>query len=171
MIYAVIDTNVIVSALLSPHNDTSTALIRSHLLEGSIVPLYNEEIYQEYIDVLHRPKFHLPEGMIDDIGIPVRLDWTFASGRWLDVYLGGGLEGNYCLVATLAGDWVAKDGFSASLLGAGGIQFKITEKLGVYFEPELSWTFTPKNQILESYRTKNPLMFSVSSGLRITIGK
>ena len=105
------------------------------------------------------------------IGIPVRLDWTFASGRWLDVYLGGGLEGNYCLGATLAGDRVAKDGFSASLLGAGGIQFKITEKLGVYIEPELSWTFTPKNQILESYRTKNPLMFSVSSGLRITIGK
>lgn len=105
------------------------------------------------------------------IGIPVRLDWTFASGRWLDVYLGGGLEGNYCLGATLAGDRVAKDGFSASLLGAGGIQFKITEKLGVYIEPELCWTFAPKNQILESYRTKNPLMFSVSSGLRITIGK
>ena len=105
------------------------------------------------------------------IGIPMRLDWTLALGRWLDVYLGGGLEGNYCLGATLAGERVAKDGFSASLLGAGGIQFKITEKLGVFIEPELTWNITPKNQVLESYRTKNPLMFSVSSGLRITIGK
>jgi len=67
MIYAVIDTNVIISALLSPHSDSSTALIRSHLLDGSIVPLYNEEIYQEYLDVLHRPKFHLPEALIDGI--------------------------------------------------------------------------------------------------------
>ena len=105
------------------------------------------------------------------LGIPVRLDWTFASNRWLDVYLGGGLEGNYCLGATLAGKRVAKDGFSASLLGAGGIQFKITENWGVYVEPELSWTFAPKNLILESYQTKYPLMFSVTSGLRITIGK
>lgn len=67
MIYAVIDTNVIVSALLSPHSDSSTALIRSHLLDGSIVPLYNEEIYQEYLHVLHRPKFHLPEALIDGV--------------------------------------------------------------------------------------------------------
>ena len=67
MIYAVIDTNVIVSALLSPHSDSSTALLRSHLLDGSIVPLYNEEIYQEYVDVLHSPKFHLPEALIDDV--------------------------------------------------------------------------------------------------------
>lgn len=67
MIYAVIDTNVIISALLSPHSDSSTALIRNHLLDGSIVPLYNEEIYQEYLDVLHRPKFHLPEALIDGI--------------------------------------------------------------------------------------------------------
>ena len=105
------------------------------------------------------------------LGIPVRLDWTFASSKWLDVYLGAGFEGEYCLGATFAGEHIAKDGFSASLLGAGGIQFKITEKLGFYIEPELSWTIAPKNQVLQSYQTMNPLMFSVSSGLRITIGK
>ena len=105
------------------------------------------------------------------LGIPVRLDWTFASSKWLDVYLGAGFEGEYCLGATFAGEHIAKDGFSASLLGVGGIQFKITPILGVYIEPELSWTFIPRDPVLESYRTKNPLMFSVSSGLRITIGK
>ena len=34
------------------------------------------------------------------IGIPVRLDWTMASNRWLDVYLGGGLEGDVCVAAS-----------------------------------------------------------------------
>ncbi len=67
MVYAVIDTNVIVSALLSRHSDSSTAIIRRFILDGGIVPLYNEEIFQEYLDVLHRPKFHFPEDLIDDI--------------------------------------------------------------------------------------------------------
>ena len=67
MLYAVIDTNVLVSALLSSHDDSSTVVVRNHILEGTIVPLYNEEIFQEYLDVLHRPKFQFPTGKIDDI--------------------------------------------------------------------------------------------------------
>ena len=105
------------------------------------------------------------------LGIPVRLDWTLASNRWLDVYLGGGLEGSYCLGATLEGQWIAKDGFSASLLGAGGLQLNITKNLGLYLEPQISWTFTPKNTVLETYQSAHPVMFSVSTGLRFTIGK
>ena len=105
------------------------------------------------------------------LGIPVRLDWTLASGKWLDVYLGGGVEGDWCLGATLAGERIAKDGFSASLLGAGGIQFNPTKHVGLYLEPQLSWSFTPQKPVLETYRTENPLMFSLAAGLRFTIGK
>lgn len=67
MLCAVIDTNVLVSALLSRLDDSSTVVIRNHILEGTIVPLYNEEILQEYLDVLHRPKFQIPADKIDDI--------------------------------------------------------------------------------------------------------
>ena len=70
------------------------------------------------------------------VGVPVRLDWTLASSRWLDVYVGGGLEGDYCVGASLAGQRVVpKDGFSISALGAGGLQFNMTERLGLYVEP------------------------------------
>ena len=103
------------------------------------------------------------------LGIPVRLDWTLASNKWLDIYVGGGFEGDFCLGATLAGERIAKDDFCASLLGAGGIQFNLTKRFGVYVEPALSCTITPENPVPETYRTKHPLMFSVSSGLRITI--
>lgn len=48
MIYAVIDTNVIVSSLLSRKIDTGTVPIRKHILDGTIVPVFNEEIFQEY---------------------------------------------------------------------------------------------------------------------------
>lgn len=67
MIYAVIDTNVIVSSLLSRKIDTGTVLIRKHILDGIIVPVFNEEIFQEYEDVLHRAKFNLPADAVESI--------------------------------------------------------------------------------------------------------
>lgn len=104
------------------------------------------------------------------LGIPVRLDWSLASGRWLDVYLGGGLEADYCLGATLAGERIDKDGFGFSLLGAGGIQLNLTKQIGLYLEPQVSWTIPSQGQLLQTYRSDNPLMFSLAGGLRINIG-
>ncbi len=43
------------------------AVIRQHILEGTIIPLYNEEIFKEYTDVLHRPSLHLPTEQITGI--------------------------------------------------------------------------------------------------------
>ena len=67
MIYAVIDTNVFVSALLSHHPDSATVQVVNVLLEKGFCPLYNEEIIDEYHDVLHREKFHFPLSSIDAI--------------------------------------------------------------------------------------------------------
>ena len=67
MIYAVIDTNVFVSALLSRHPDSATVQVVNALLKRGICPLYNQEIIVEYQDVLHRAKFHFPDEAIDCI--------------------------------------------------------------------------------------------------------
>lgn len=56
-VYAVIDTNVLVSALYSRKPDTAPFLILENLFDGNIVPMYNAEILAEYNEVLHRPKF------------------------------------------------------------------------------------------------------------------
>lgn len=58
-IYAVIDTNVIVSALISTKPDSYPLTVLSHVYLGPIVPVYNDEILAEYRDVLYRDKFHL----------------------------------------------------------------------------------------------------------------
>lgn len=65
MIYAVIDTNVFVSALLSRHPDSATVQVVNALLKHGICPLYNQEIIVEYKDVLHRDKFRFPIEAID----------------------------------------------------------------------------------------------------------
>ncbi len=65
--YAVIDTNVLVSAMLSRHSDTATVQVVDLFLSGRIIPLFNNEIISEYSEVLHRGKFRLPESLIDKV--------------------------------------------------------------------------------------------------------
>ena len=62
--YAVVDTNVLVSALLSKKNDTATVQVLHAMLDGRFIPLYYEDILTEYKELLHRPKFHLSENAI-----------------------------------------------------------------------------------------------------------
>lgn len=64
MIYAVIDTNVLVSARISKKSLSSTVKVVSHMFNGCIRPVYNDEIIAEYTEVLHRPKFKLNDGDI-----------------------------------------------------------------------------------------------------------
>ena len=67
MIYAVIDTNVFVSALLSRHPDSATVQVVSTIFRSGICPLYNSDIIAEYQEVLHRNKFCFPPEAIDSI--------------------------------------------------------------------------------------------------------
>jgi putative PIN family toxin of toxin-antitoxin system len=64
---AVVDTNVIVSALLSKNEDAATVQVFRAMLRGQFTPLYHEDILAEYEDVLKRPKFHLTEEVISTV--------------------------------------------------------------------------------------------------------
>lgn len=66
MIYAVIDTNVLVSASITKNSLSSTVMVVKNMLSGQIKPIFNNDIIAEYTEVLHRPKFHLNE---DDINL------------------------------------------------------------------------------------------------------
>ena len=64
-IYAVIDTNVIISALLSHNIQSSTYIVFDAILNGKITPIYNEDIINEYLEVLSRDKFPFQKEDID----------------------------------------------------------------------------------------------------------
>ncbi len=66
-IYAVIDTNVLVSALLPSQKVTNTTIILTEVLRGRITPVYNDEILDEYREVLSREKFHIHQIYIDTV--------------------------------------------------------------------------------------------------------
>lgn len=105
------------------------------------------------------------------LGIPIRLDWIWAENRWIQTYLGGGMKGDICVGATLDGNSLQRDDIGISLLGAGGIQFNFCKRVGIFFEPEVSWLIPSKNHSLYTYRNAQPIMFSVNTGIRINLGK
>ena len=65
-IYAVIDTNVIVSALYSHKTDAATILVLDYLTQGILQPLVNNEILAEYKEVLFRKKFNFSPEIVTE---------------------------------------------------------------------------------------------------------
>ena len=57
--YAVIDTNVLVSAILKANSIPSR--IVAEAMDGDIIPILNDNIITEYEEVLRRPKFNFEE--------------------------------------------------------------------------------------------------------------
>ncbi len=75
--YAVIDTNVLVSAMLKW--DSVPGNIMELVFDGIILPVVNQEILDEYRQVLLRPRFHLTEKIVTDV-----LDGIIAKAIFVD---------------------------------------------------------------------------------------
>ena len=79
MVYAVIDTNIFVSALITHNSNASTARVLESLFLLRITPLYNEDIIKEYDEVLHRAKFNLSDDQINTVIELVKLNGIDSS--------------------------------------------------------------------------------------------
>ena len=75
--YAVIDTNVVISALFKP--DSVPGNIVNHALNGKIIPLLHEKILSEYKEVVNRPKFNFSQERIKLI-----LNGVMEHGKFID---------------------------------------------------------------------------------------
>lgn len=70
----VLDTNILVSALMSKNG--TPAKIVSLMLTGQLIPCFDFRIINEYIEVLHRPKFDFSDGEINSL-----MEWIECYGR------------------------------------------------------------------------------------------
>jgi len=78
--YAVIDTNVIVSAMYTHNSESPTKIILDKVFLGEVIPLYADEIIEEYKQVLYRKQFPFkPENVLDVINAIER--FGIAPGR------------------------------------------------------------------------------------------
>lgn len=110
------------------------------------------------------------DGLIQSVhymSLPLRLDWSFVSRSWGDLYFGAGVEANQCIASTLAGNKLNhNDRMDFSLQGVVGAQWLASEHVGFYLEPTLSWLPSAPSLELKTYRTQHPVMFSMVFGCR-----
>ena len=82
--FAVIDTNVIVSAMLK--NDSFPAQVLKEVLLGNINLLINEDILNEYLEVLSRKKFHLPIDTVIGLMEEIKKQAIYVDATSLEEY-------------------------------------------------------------------------------------
>lgn len=73
MLKVVIDTNILVSALLTPSG--SPARVIDHVLNGNVILCYDSRIIAEYQEVLLRPKFEFDKRAVKHV-----VDFLIRSG-------------------------------------------------------------------------------------------
>ena len=65
--YVVVDTNVLVSALITRNENAPTVKILRYLSQNKIVPVYSSDIIKEYYEVLRREKFKLSAEIVSTV--------------------------------------------------------------------------------------------------------
>ena len=83
--FAVVDTNVIVSAMLKS-NSTPAAVLRE-VLTGNISLLANEEIFDEYTEVLSRKKFGFDADTVILLMNELKKQAIYVDKKPIDEYL------------------------------------------------------------------------------------
>ena len=51
MMYAVVDTNVLISSMITHDDSSPTVGVLTSIFNGDIVPIYNDYLIAEYLDV------------------------------------------------------------------------------------------------------------------------
>ena len=83
--YVVIDTTVLVSAVLKPNSNHGIIVQLVH--DGTIVPLINDKILEEYNEVLSRPKFKFKDDDIKEIIENMAAKGIYVDENHLDIEL------------------------------------------------------------------------------------
>lgn len=83
--YTVIDTNVLVSAMLKWNSVPGN--IMELAFSGPIIPVLNEDIVKEYREVLLRPKFHLTEEIVNDVLDTINEKGIYVDADTIDIEL------------------------------------------------------------------------------------
>ena len=83
------------------------------------------------------------------------------------MYAGIGVKAEKCIAASLSQVQCDERSLQWSTETFAGAQCKIGRRTHLYFQPELSYYLTKTDLI--TYRTENPLTFSLNAGIRFDL--
>ena len=98
------------------------------------------------------------------IGVPVRLDYNAVNRKHFNLYFGAGLQMDKCVYATVGDERLHEKQILFGLNAAMGLQVNIVPMVGLYFEPEVSYSLNKGS--IETFRSDEPFVVTVRGGLR-----
>ena len=114
------------------------------------------------------------------IGIPVKINWSFLNRQHFSLYLNAGGMMEKCIGGNAATEYIlngnrissTKDNISIkpiqwSVNAAAGVQWNISNHIGIYAEPGISYHFDDGSPISTAYKER-PLNFNIEIGLRFS---
>lgn len=101
------------------------------------------------------------------IGIPVRANWSFINNKNFTVYVSAGGAVEKCVYGKIAGEKETVKPLQLSVMGAVGAQYNISNRVGIYVEPGVSYFFDDGSKV-ETIRKENPTNFTLQAGIRLT---
>ncbi|MGM9799273.1 MAG: hypothetical protein ACI30M_01115 [Muribaculaceae bacterium] len=112
------------------------------------------------------------------VGVPVGLNFRVFSWKNFDVYSSVGMEVEKCVSASVRSRDFGKSSHMTESLSSAqwqisakagvGIQYNISELLGIYAEPGFAYYFDSGSSV-ESYYSDNPCNFSLMFGVRVRV--
>ncbi|WP_294614771.1 porin family protein [uncultured Bacteroides sp.] len=101
------------------------------------------------------------------IGIPVRANWNFINNKNFTMYVSAGGAIEKCVYGKIASEKETVKPVQLSVMGAVGAQYNISNRIGIYVEPGVSYFFDDGSAV-ETIRKENPTNFTLQAGVRLT---
>ncbi len=100
------------------------------------------------------------------LGVPLRLDWMIVNRKHFNLYLGAGGQVDKCIYAKAGGEKLHEKEFLFSVGGTLGLQVNIIPMVGLYFEPDFSYSLNEGS--IKTFRSREPFMVTARAGLRFS---
>ncbi|WP_291529588.1 outer membrane beta-barrel protein [Bacteroides sp. UBA939] len=101
------------------------------------------------------------------VGIPVRANWSFVNEKRVNVYMSAGGAIEKCVYGKIGSDKETVKPLQFSIMGAVGAQYNVSNRVGLYVEPGVSYFFDDGSAI-ETIRKDSPTNFTLQAGIRLT---
>lgn len=111
----------------------------------------------------------IPDQSLHSIGVPLKLGYNFGGPGRISFSFSAGAKAEKVVYAVRAGTRVKEPGIQLAAVGDAAVQFGITQHLGIFVAPELSYWFTRTQ--LPTYNTEHPFNLSLKAGLNFTLGQ
>ena len=100
------------------------------------------------------------------LGVPLRLDWMIVNRKHFNLYLGAGGQVDKCIYAKVGGEKLHEKEFLFSVGGTLGLQVNFIPMVGLYFEPDFSYSLNEGS--IKTFRSREPFMVTARAGLRFS---